>query len=174
MTNIFVSHVFIFETIVSLFHTLKQSIRSGVCNIIHHFLEHLTNGNGDFLDIAKYKLDDIESPIGLYEGDLNEADIICIAWKHSVEATTNQKGWTPFETDAMYIGRNGNFIECMMSDPLIQGYRGCPLFLKGKRVGTLYGSGDEGLTCFFLSDEAIKRFFTRFNWKYSLKKNKNV
>ena len=33
-----------------------------------------------------------------------------MAWKHSVETTTNQEVWTPFETDAMYISRNGNFI----------------------------------------------------------------
>ena len=114
-----------------------------------------TNESGNFLDLAIYTLDDIESPIGFYEGDLNEADIICMVWKHSVETTTKQEVWTPFETDAMYIGRKGNFIECMMSDPVIKGYSGCPLFSDGKLVGTLYGSGDEGRTCFFLSGEAI-------------------
>ena len=115
-----------------------------------------TNESGDFLDLAIYKLDDIESPVGFYEGDLNEADIICMAWKHSVETTTNQEVWTPFETDAMFIDRKGNFIEYMMSDPLIQGFSSCPLFADGNLVGNLYGSGDEERTCFFLSDTIIK------------------
>ena len=56
----------------------------------------------------------------------------------------------------MFIDRKGNFIECMMSDPLIQGYSGCPLFASGEILGILYGSGDEGRTCFFLTGEIIK------------------
>ena len=96
-----------------------------------------TNESGNFLYLAIYTLDDIESPIGFYDGDLNEADIICMAWKHSVETTSKQEVWTPFETDAMYIGRKENFIECMMSDPIIKDYSGCPLLSDGKNVGTL-------------------------------------
>lgn len=44
----------------------------------------------------------------------------------------------------------------MMSDSLIQGYSGCPLLVKGNLMGVLYGSGDEGRTCFFLTGEIIK------------------
>ena len=114
------------------------------------------NEKGDFLDHAVYKLEGIQSPVGFFEGDLNEADIICMAWEHSVDSKSRQEIWTPFETDAMYIDHKGNFIECMMSDPLVQGYSGCPMFANDKLVGTLYGSGDDGRTCFFLSYEAIK------------------
>lgn len=118
----------------------------------------IPNEKGDFLDLAVYKLEDIQSPVGFFEGDLSEADINCMAWKHSVDSKTHQEVWTPFETDAMFIESKGNFIECMMSDPLVQGYSGCLLFADDKLVGTLYGSGDDGRTCFFLSYEAIKKF----------------
>ena len=116
----------------------------------------VTNSAGDFLDLAIYRLKDIQSPISIFDGDLTEADINCMAWEHSVDSKSRQEIWTPFETDAMYIDHKGNFIKCMMSDPLVQGYSGCPLFADDKLVGTLYGSGDDGRTCFFLSYEAIK------------------
>ena len=115
------------------------------------------NEKGDFLDLAIYKLESIKSPIDFYEGDLSNASLTCLAWKHLVDFNTNKEVWNPFETEAMFIDQKGNFIECMMSYPLIQGYSGCPLFADGKLVGILYGSGDDGRTCFFLSGEAIKR-----------------
>ena len=114
------------------------------------------NESGDFLDLAIYKLDNVVSSIGFYEGDLSEADIICMAWKHSVDVTTNQEIWTPFETVAMFIDRKGNFIECMMSDPIIKDYSRCPSFSDGKLVGTLYVNGDEGRICFFMPGKIIK------------------
>lgn len=123
----------------------------------------IPNEKGDFLDLAVYRLEGIQSPVGFFKGDLSEADIVCMAWEHSVDSKLRQEIWTPFETDAMYIDHKGNFIECMMSDPLIQGYSGCPLFADGKLVGTLYGSGDDGRTCFFLSLEAINKIIDTLN-----------
>ena len=120
------------------------------------------NEKGDFLDLAIYKLEGLQSPIRFFNGDLNDVDLKCIAWKHSVDTSINKDVWTPFETDAMFIDKKGNFIECMMSDPLIQGYSGCQLFADGKLAGILYGSGDEGRTCFFLSAEAILKIIDTF------------
>ena len=122
------------------------------------FQTPVVNGEGNFLDLAIYKLEDLQSPIGFFNGDLNDVNLKCIAWRHSVDSNTHQEIWVPFETDAMYIDKKGNFIECMMSNPLVQGYSGCPLFADDKLVGTLYGSGDDGCTCYFLSYEAIKKF----------------
>ena len=113
------------------------------------------NEKGDFLVLAIYKLEDLQSPIRFFSGDLNDVDLKCIACRHSVDSNTHQEICVPFETDAMFIDKKGNFIECMMSDPLIQGYSGCPLFADGKLAGILYCSGDEGQTCFFLSSYAI-------------------
>ena len=121
------------------------------------FQTPVVNGEGNFLDLAIYKLEDLQSPIVFFNGDLNDVELKCIAWRHSVDTSTNKEVWTPFETDAMFIDKKGNFIECMMSDPLIQGYSGCPLFTNGNLVGILYGSGDEGRTCFFMSGQVIKR-----------------
>ena len=115
-----------------------------------------TNEDGDFLDLAIYKIKDSKSSLKFYEGDVNGADLTCVAWKHTVNSITKKENWLPFKTDAMYIDLKGNFIECMMSDLLIQGFSGCPLFAKGKLIGILYGSGDEGRTCFFLSGDVIK------------------
>ena len=115
-----------------------------------------TNEDGEFLDLAIYKLKDVQSSLKFYEGDVNVADLTCTAWKHTVNSKTREENWLTFQTDAMFIDRKGNFIECMMSDPLIQGYSGCPLFANGELSGILYGSGDEGRTCFFLSGDVIK------------------
>ena len=115
-----------------------------------------TNEDGEFLDLAIYKIKDSKSSLKFYEGDVNGADLTCTAWKHTVNSITKKEDWVPFQTDAMFLERKGNFIECMMSDPLIQGYSGCPLLVKGKLMGILYGSGDEGRTCFFLSGDVIK------------------
>ena len=115
-----------------------------------------TNEDGEFLDLAIYKLKDVQSSLKFYEGDVNGEDLTCTAWKHTVNSITKKEDWVPFQTDAMFLERKGNFIECMMSDLLIQGYSGCPLLVKGKLMGILYGSGDEGRTCFFLSGDVIK------------------
>lgn len=120
------------------------------------------NEKGNFIDLAIYKLESIKSPIIFYGGDLSEGEMTCMAWTHRIDAKTRQEIWIPFETDAMFIDKKGNFIECMMSDPLIQGYSGCPLFADGNLAGILYGSGDDGRTCFFLSGEAIKRIINNF------------
>ena len=114
------------------------------------------NKSCDFIDLAIYKLEGIQSPIGFFKSELKDADLICMAWRHSVDSKMNREVWTPFKTDAMFLDKKGNFTECMMSDPLLQGYSGCPLFEDGDLAGILYGSGDDGRTCFFLSGEAIK------------------
>ena len=65
------------------------------------FQTPVTNSTGEFLDLAIYKLYDIQSLIGFFEGDLSKADIICMAWEHSVDSKSRHEIWTPFETDAM-------------------------------------------------------------------------
>ena len=114
--------------------------------------------DGKFFDLAIFELEDtFNSPISFFDGDIDEADVVCYAWRHTSD--NNIESWKPFETDAMPFAEHGNFIECMMSEPLIPGFSGCPIFADGKLAGILHGSGDEGRTCFFLTAEAIKSQF---------------
>lgn len=120
------------------------------------FQTPLPNECGDFLDLSIYKISDVHSPVEFFDGELNDVDLRCLSWKHTVDSKTNQEHWTPFETDGVFLNKKGNFIECMMYDPLVQGFSGCPIFTDGKLVGILYGSGDGGRTCFFLSGRIIR------------------
>lgn len=75
-----------------------------------------TNEDGNFFDLAIYKLNDIKSSLKFYDGYMNNADLTCMAWRLTVNSKTKMENWLPFQTDAMFLERKGNFIECMMSD----------------------------------------------------------
>ena len=115
--------------------------------------------DGKFLDLAVFDLEDsFNSPISFFDGDIDEADFVCYAWRHTSD--NNIESWKPFETDAMPFAEHGNFIECMMSEPLIPGFSGCPIFADGKLVGILHGSGDEGRSCFFLKINVVNKYLS--------------